>query len=286
MNSEPDFTDFANCSVAIWGLGLMGGSLAYALSGRCASLIGIDPDAITVELATKSGIFDHVSPEPENLINKADVIILAAPVCAILEQIQALPRLHNQGCIVFDLGSTKMQIVNALRELPPRFDPLGGHPMCGNEHSSFQHANANLFCEAAFALVELNQTSARAKTIAEQCVKIIGANPLWLDEKTHDQWTAMTSHSPYIVANALAASISPDGKPMAGSGLKSTSRLAAAAPEMMLDILKTNQEFLLESLNLFKNKLEEIETDIRNGEFKSLLVKLEEGRTARNRLFQ
>lgn len=284
MNKEPGFSELADCKIAIWGLGLIGGSLAYALSGKCVSLIGIDPDPDTVELAAASNIFNSVSLRPETMVSEADLIILAAPVCAILTQLEALPGLHPEPCVVLDLGSTKRQIMEAMAALPSRFEPVGGHPMCGNEYSSYQYADASLFSGANFALVKSPRTSAHALSLAEDCVRHIGAIPLWLDAETHDNWTAMTSHMPYLIANAVAASISMEASPLAGSGFRSTSRLAAASPTMMLDILLTNQDFLLEAIQDFQINLESLADNIRRGDRAELENKLQQSRNARTAL--
>jgi prephenate dehydrogenase len=284
MKDEPAFTDLAECKIAIWGLGLIGGSMAFALSGKCASLIGIDPDPVTVELANTSSIFNAVAEFPEGIISEADVIILAAPVRAILEQIKTLPRLHSETCVVIDLGSTKHSIMEAMEKLPHNFDPVGGHPMCGNENSSFFHADGSLFSGANFALVNMPRTSSHARSLVEAIVWNIGATPLWLDAETHDRWTASTSHMPYLIANAVAASIPLDASPMIGSGFRSTSRLAAASPAMMLDILMTNQKFLLEAIQDFQMNLDNLTENIRLGNFEALEKYLQQGCAARGAL--
>ena len=284
MNKEPDFSKLADCKIAIWGLGLIGGSLAYALSGKCASLIGVDPDPHTVELATASNIFNSVSQRPKAVLSEANLIILAAPVCAILKQLEALPGLHPGPCVVLDLGSTKRQIVEAMTALPSKFSPVGGHPMCGTEHSSYRHADPSLFLGASFALINLPNTSPHALALAEACVRQIGATPLWLDAETHDRWAAMTSHMPYLIANAVAASVSLDAAPLAGSGFRSTSRLAAASPAMMLDILLTNQDYLLDAVKDFQVNLENLAEIIRRGDHAALEKELQQSRNARNAL--
>ncbi len=286
MNDEPSFADFSDSKVAIWGLGLIGGSLAYGLSGKCASLIGIDPDPGTVELAVDSGIFNIVSEKPEGVIADANLIILAAPVCGILGQLNALPNLHPGPCVVLDLGSTKRKIMEAMAALPAQFEPVGGHPMCGNEKSSFLHADANLFNGANFALVKLPRTSLPTQMLAETVVRQSGAQPLWLDAETHDRWTAMTSHMPYLIANAIVASISLDAGVMAGSGLRSTSRLAEASPKMMIDILITNQDFILEALQQFQKKLEILSENIRQEDRDKLETNLQQSRIARKTLLE
>jgi prephenate dehydrogenase len=282
MSNEDDFEpDFSKISVAIWGLGLMGGSLALALSGKCAELIGIDPDPAVVERAAASGVFSRVAGSPRDIIARVDLIVLAAPVRGILEQLAALPCLHPGRCVVLDLGSTKRQILEAMAALPEQFDPVGGHPMCGSEQSSFQFAAAALFEGAPFALIPLPRSTTAGRTLAEVCVRTCGGQPLWMDAPTHDRWTAMTSHLPYLIASALSASVSPDASPLAGPGLRSTTRLAASSPAMMLDVLMSNRDFLLDALHIFRQSLDELEADLRQGNETQLKEKLQRACNAR-----
>jgi prephenate dehydrogenase len=128
--NEPDF-NLAESKVAIIGLGLMGGSLALGLRGKCAALYGIDPHQPTLELALSQHIVDYADSDPAKLLPEADLVILSAPVPAILTLLKQLPSFTSNPCIVMDLGSTKKQIVDAMSCLPERFDPVGGHPICG-----------------------------------------------------------------------------------------------------------------------------------------------------------
>src|SRR5512132_1213775 len=130
--SEPGF-NLASSKIAIVGLGLMGGSLALGLRGKCAAIYGIDTDRATVELALAQQIVDYADCDPAKLLPKADLIILSAPVPAILTLLEQLPSYTQNSCIVMDLGSTKKRIVEAMSGLPERFDPIGGHPICGKE---------------------------------------------------------------------------------------------------------------------------------------------------------
>jgi predicted dinucleotide-binding enzyme len=94
--------------IAIIGLGLMGGSLALALNGKCAALYGIDSNPATLELALDNKIVDSADVDPAKILAKADLIIFATPVSIIIRLIQQLPSFTSHPCIVFDLGSTKL----------------------------------------------------------------------------------------------------------------------------------------------------------------------------------
>jgi len=277
---------FSTARIAILGLGLMGGSLAMALRGQCAAVFGIDRDLQTLELARQRQLVDRVSTEPAELLPAADVIILATPVNTILENLQTLPEQHPGPAIVLDLGSTKAQIVAAMQQLPERFDPLGGHPMCGKEVSGLANADPRLFQEAAFAFTPLARTSPRARGFAKELAGILGAHPLWLNPQAHDRWVAATSHLPYLVSNALAFSTPAEAAPLAGSGYRSATRLAQTSPAMMLDVLMTNRENILAASGRFRAHLDLLDELLRRGDFEALRSFLKSGAERQIAMFQ
>jgi prephenate dehydrogenase len=281
-DEEPGF--FSRARVAILGLGLMGGSLALALRGQVAELIGIDPDAETLALARELLLADRLSASPAGLLEDADIIVLAAPVRVILSLIEALPDLHPGSPVVLDLGSTKKEIVQRMAGLPPRFDPLGGHPMCGKERSSLAQAEAGLYRGAPFALVSLPRTSPRACSAAETLALAAGARPLWLDALEHDRWVAATSHLPYLLSSALSASTPLEAAPMAGPGFRSTTRLAAQPPALMLDILATNRQNVLGALRRLRTRVDLFDQLLEAEDYPALERLLAEGVTRRDQI--
>jgi prephenate dehydrogenase len=282
MNDPDGF--MAARRVAIFGLGLMGGSLALALGGRVARLLAVDPDPATQSLALERQIVDQIVTDPREVLSQVDVIILAAPVKAIIEHIHLLGELARDGqyqagvhggerTIILDLGSTKRDIVAAMETLPDSFDPLGGHPMCGKETSGLAYAEADIFRGATFAFTPLEHTSPQGRAFAEGLAAVVNATPLWIDPVTHDHWVAFTSHLPYLLANALAGVTPLEAAPLVGPGFRSASRLATGGTKslaVMLDILETNQQPLLEALNLYQNQVEEIKKCLVAGDFERL----------------
>jgi prephenate dehydrogenase len=252
--------------VAILGLGLMGGSLAMALRGRCAAVYGSDPDEKALELALRQGIVSLASADPAQVLPQADVVILAAPVQAILALLRSLPELHPGQAVVLDLGSTKAGIVAEMERLPPRFDPLGGHPMCGKETSTLLNADAGIFQGATFAFTPLARSSPEARALAEEIARGVGARPIFLDPDLHDRWVAFSSHLPYLVAAALAASTPVESSPLVGPGFRSTARLAASSPQVMLDVLATNRGNILTALQAFRQEFDMLEAALSGGE--------------------
>ncbi len=275
--TETPVGDLQDQRIAILGLGLMGGSLAMALRGQCAELLGIDPDPAVRLLAEQKGIVDRTAEAPADLLSEATLLILAAPVRAILSVVIDLPSLHPGNAVVLDLGSTKVEITNAMQALPERLSPVGGHPMCGKESNSLAQAESSLYRDAVFALTALPNSSPEALRLAAQLVETVGARPFWLDPITHDRWVAATSHLPYLLANALAAITPEDAAPLIGPGYRSTARLAPSSRTMMLDILSTNQENILPCLQAYQGRLQALEFALATGDFSVLLNLLEEG---------
>jgi prephenate dehydrogenase len=259
--SEDGF--FIEQRICIVGLGLMGGSLALALRGYCSRTIGVDTDVATLALACENNVVDFATDQLAEALSQADLVVLAAPVRTNLALLETIPQLHPDPLSILDLSSTKSAIVTAMNRLPERFAALGGHPMCGKEQAGLAHADAKLFWDSNFALTETECTTPALRELADKMIAIIGAQALWIDAATHDRWTAATSHLPYLVSAALAASTSPEVAPLVGPGFQSTSRLAASDIRMMLDILTTNQGQVLAALARYKDVLDEIERVLR-----------------------
>ncbi len=256
---QPDF-NLAESKIAIIGLGLMGGSLALGLRGKCAALYGIDPHLPTLELALSQHIVDYADSDPAKLLPEVDLVILSAPVPAILTLLEQLPSFTPNPCIVMDLGSTKKLIVESMSRLPERFDPIGGHPICGKEKLSLANAERTLYYAAPFLLTPLERTSARAFSAANQIIEAVGAKAKILDAVEHDRILASTSHLPFLISSALALATPDDVASFVGPGFKSTSRLAGTSSSMMLGVLQSNRENVLNALHGLQSQLAEIES--------------------------
>ena len=276
--NEPDF-NLTESKIAIIGLGLMGGSLALGLRGKCAALYGIDPHLPTLELALSQHIVDYADSDPAKLLPEAGLVILAAPVPAILTLLEKLPTFTSNPCIVMDLGSTKRLVVEAMAKLPERFDPIGGHPICGKEKLSLANAERTLYYAAPFLLTPLERTSARALSAANQIIEALGAKGKTLDAVDHDRILASTSHLPFLISSALARTTPQDVAPFVGPGFKSTSRLAGTSSSMMLGVLQSNRENVLNALRGMQSQLAEIEAALSAEDFAKLESLLNEAQT-------
>jgi prephenate dehydrogenase len=281
--SEDGFT-LAESTIAIIGLGLMGGSLALALKKHCRTIYGIDSDQATLDLALSRNIVDRAEAEPALLLQQTDLIILATPVPAIFTLLQKLPELMPNPCIVLDLGSTKRQILNAMSQLPERFDPIGGHPICGKEKLSLENADGLLFQSAPFVLTALPRTTSRAQLAAQQIIHAVGARVLSMDASEHDRILAFTSHLPFLASSALASSLATiaakEAVQLAGPGFRSTSRLAGTPSSMMLGVLESNRENVLAAIGGLQHELTAFESALSSGNTRELLNLLDKSRAA------
>jgi len=287
---DDGFSRLAAARVAVVGLGLMGGSLALALRGRCQSILGADPHPATLDLALERGVIDAALPAGPRF--EADLVILAAPVRAIVGQLSHLASLPSptHTTVLLDLGSTKGAITSAMQALPAGWDPIGGHPMCGKEVSGLAHAEAGLFRDKVFVLAPLERTSPEALALARALVAAIGARPLLLEPVRHDGLAAHSSHLPYAVAALLVRAAEAAGDPqiwdLAASGFRDTSRLAASDVTMMLDILLTNRDALLQALGRFQAEAGALAALLEQGDAEALRAFLTQPFQRRQSLFQ
>ena len=199
---EPGFK-LKNANIAIIGLGLMGGSLAFSLKDRCRRLSALDVNPKTIDLARSRGIAHSVGSDPVEILADVDLVILSSPVPAIMDWLKRLPDYIQHPCIVLDIGSTKREIASAMDALPDNFDPLGGHAICGKERLSLINAERTLFQDAPFLLTPLAGSGVRARSAALQIIEVIGAHPVWVTAEMHDHFLAMTSHLPYLLSSAF-----------------------------------------------------------------------------------
>lgn len=277
---KEDGFSLKDANLAIVGLGLMGGSLALALKGHCRRLIGLDTHPPTIEAALAKSVVDAAGADPAALLPGADVVILAAPVPAILDWLSALPRYIRHPCVVLDIGSTKREIVRRMAGLPANFDPIGGHPICGREKLGLQNADALLYRGALFVITPLKRTASRARSAAQQIVSILGARLVELAAEEHDEIFAFTSHLPFLLASALAHSTPPQHLPFTGTGFRSAARLAGTPASMMLGVLESNRDNVLTALRTFRNSLAEFEAALQDENYSYLELILNQSRAS------
>ncbi len=255
----------AECRLAIIGLGLMGGSLAEALGGRCQLLIGADRDPETRAEALRLGLIDEGVGQVGEALAGADLVVLAIPVRASLEMMAGMGEQLPAPKRLLDLGSTKVQVMEAMAALPAETDPVGGHPMCGKEEAGLASRDPALFKGSQFVLTPLERTRPETLGLVEELVEAVGGRALKMSAEDHDRLVAVSSHLPYLTSAALVRRAQrlhgkdPRLTQLMASGFRDSTRLAASDPTMMLDILLTNRPNLLRELRELQSDLAELE---------------------------
>jgi len=277
--------------ITIIGLGLIGGSLALALkeSNKVERIVGIDPNIETIEYALGNGIIDTGSPEINDCVEGADIVVISTHVGIIPNTAKSLFQSASEGTIITDVGSVKSSILKAIEEdLPEKLHFVAGHPIAGTENSGIKSADANLFKGRRCILTPTEKTDSASINKIKLMWETVGSEVHKMDPETHDHIFGIVSHLPHVVAYALINSVlnTKDSEQLmdfAGGGLKDYTRVAASSPDMWTEIFKANKDHLLEAISIFKNSIEDIETAIQNEDFDKLKKELEKAaRTKRS----
>jgi len=259
--------------ITIIGLGLIGGSLGLALKAARlpdVDVVGHDRERGREGKARKMGAIDTAEHNLPRAVEGAGMVIIATPILAVREVLEQIAPGLREGCVVTDTASTKERVLEwAAQLLPPHASFVGGHPMAGKETQGIDNAEADLFRGRAYCLcpaVDAHEDAVRALV---GLVRLIGAEPLFLDPQEHDQYAGAVSHLPLVVSTALFSLMrgSPawrDLAPMASSGFRDVTRLASGDPRMSHDIFLTNREAavhwlerMIEELRRYRDLLEQ-----------------------------
>jgi prephenate dehydrogenase len=256
-------------TVAIAGVGLIGGSLGLALraAGFTGRILGVSSPR-TIGQAVEAGAIDE-GASLEEAAAAADLLYLAQPVQVILDTIDRLGPILRPDCLVTDAGSTKVQIIERARAKLPGGQFLGGHPMAGKESRGIRSADAGLFRNRTYAFVPV-QYGDLSTPLASGFIKWVercGAIPLVLEPEEHDRTVAFTSHLPQLLSTALGSTIQQqldrdEQFSLSGPALREALRLARSDWAVWRDILETNSEYITHALTVYIDKLTEIRDNL------------------------
>ena len=266
-------------TVAIVGVGLIGGSFALALraSGFSGRILGVS-SARTLDAALKLEVIDAGLPITE-AVPQADLVYLSQPISRILDILPRVRELAKPSALVTDAGSTKCRIVEQAAlyfNENPWF--LGGHPMAGKEKRGVELADPDLFQNATYVLTPAGGKLANATIIGEfvSWLEAIGSRVSVMPPDGHDRAVTWTSHLPQLISTALAASIADnldeqDSRGVAGPALRDMTRLAESSFDIWKDILGTNRANVRQALDAYIQRMEQLRQDaggsLTEGEF-------------------
>jgi prephenate dehydrogenase len=271
--------------VALFGLGLIGGSVARATRRAWpdAELVGVDRGLILDVARDKDIIDDGVEPDDAGaLVESADLVILCLPVLAIIDTIERLAKPLATRAVITDTGSTKGSVLEAARLAGlTRF--VGGHPMAGKAAGGLAHADADLFDDATWFLCPGADVPPEATRLLREWVAGLGARPVEIDAAEHDRAVALTSQLPHLLVNALAESVLEMGVlDAAGGSLREVLGVAGAPFDVWGDTITTNRRAIDDALEEIIGRLEDVRA--RLGERNRMRDLFARGRACRGRV--
>lgn len=257
-------------TIGFIGFGLIGGSIARAIKEVHPTFTLLSYHYPNCEMgkgledALRYHVLDFVYEDLQEGFPSCDIIFLCAPVLSNITYLEQLKDIIKPSCIITDVGSVKGNIHAAIEDIGLKHNFIGGHPMAGSEKTGYENSHSKLLENAYYILTPTDETpSATTKTLY-QLVQSIGAIPLVLDYKEHDNITAAISHLPHLIATSLVNLVkeSDDSdenmRTLAAGGFKDITRIASSSPVMWQDICLTNTKSIQYFLDKYITSLKEI----------------------------
>ena len=266
-------------TVAIAGLGLIGGSLARDLAARGVRVLGYERDPSALDAAVREGVVSAALGDDRGGWDDADALVLAIPVRAATAVLRdALPRLGRLRLIT-DAGSTKAGIVAEARRLGIGARFVGAHPLAGDTRSGWAASRTGLFADGRVYLTPTDESSPEAVDLARALWTSVGGRVVEMGADEHDRLLAWTSHLPQVVSSALGAALAERGiaRGELGPGGRDVTRLAASSPEMWRDILADNAGAVADAIAAVERQLSAIRATIERGDAEAIRAWLDGG---------
>jgi prephenate dehydrogenase len=277
--------------LVIFGVGLIGGSLALALRqvGYCETIVGCSRNAAHLQQAVDLGVIDSFTLDPQEAVREADMVLLAVPMGAMGALLQQIKPALPTDAILTDAGSTKGSVVAEVLQVfgadYARFVP--GHPIAGREKSGVEAAIPDLYQNRRVILTPLAHTDADAVAKVEAMWRVTGALLEQMPVALHDQVLAATSHLPHVLAFSLVDTLlnmpqREDILRYAAGGFRDFTRIASSDPIMWRDICLTNKDAILTMINAYQHNLSEFAAFIAEQDAPALLARMERAKQARD----
>jgi prephenate dehydrogenase len=273
--------------IAIIGLGLIGGSMGMAIRRKrlAREVVGWSRRASTVQHARRRGAIDRGASSLSEAVRQAELVIVAAPVSAIVPLARQAARFMHPGTLLSDVGSTKGAIVRALeRRLPNQVTFVGAHPLAGSEQQGIAAAQAALFDRSLCVVTPTEKTPRAATSRVKTLWQGIGSRVVILNPTTHDQLLAAVSHLPHLLAFCLMRATDRDALRVAPRSFLEATRVAKSDPDLWDGIFLSNRRAVLEAMDRFENQWTIMRRLLTVGDRRSLRRKLADAKRKRDPL--
>ena len=265
--------------IAIFGVGLIGGSFSLALkkAGAVQRVIGVGRSLASLQRALQLGIIDEIATSVEAAVLDADLILIAAPVAQTAEILASIQPFLQAGTVVTDAGSTKSDVVVAARlvmgEKLAQFVPA--HPIAGRELNGPDAALADLYVGKKTVIARLPENTNADVALVAHAWQQCGAVIHYLSPSEHDEVFASVSHLPHLLAYALVDDIArkPHADKLfqyAASGFRDFTRIAGSSPEMWRDITMANRSAILQELDSYAEQLARLRHHLFNADTQAI----------------
>ncbi len=264
------------------GIGLIGGSFARDLRrvSPGVEILGMDRDESHMARALELGLVDREATAAD--LKAADMVLVTIPVDSLAAELPSVLDRVGEETLVFDAGSTKVQICEAVREHPKRRNFLACHPIAGTEFTGPQAAISGLFEGKTNIICEVEQTAFRIQERALDLFRDLGMRIRYMNPLAHDRHIAYVSHLSHISSFMLGKTVIEKEKnerdifDLAGSGFESTVRLAKSSPAMWTPIFEQNRENVLETLDEYISNLQGFRDLMREGNFDGVFDEMQQ----------
>ena len=274
-------------TVAIVGVGLIGGSLGRAVLARklARRVIGVGRSQASLDAARRTGAITETALDPA-AVAEADLVVVATGVRSIPRLLEAVDQAVRPGTLVTDAGSTKASIVAAWekRRKSRRGRFVGSHPLAGSHRRGPEAADAELFTGRVAVVTPATATPPDDVAAIGEFWSAVGATVFVMSPREHDRIVAATSHAPHVMAAAIAAATPPAALPFTAGGWRDTTRIAAGDAELWADILLDNAEPLGKALGRIATAAERILAAVEAGDRRRLITLLSRAKDVRDAL--
>ena len=249
-------------TIAVIGLGLIGGSMAFELKAKsfARKVIGVDSNKKHAEEALALGIADDIMTL-EEAAKIADLFIIAVPVNIAPQILRQIMPLITETKVVIDVGSTKAAICDEADKYPNRSCFVATHPIAGTEKSGPSAAHMGLFHQKINIICDREKSNEKALKTVEELYEVLKMTTIYMEPREHDKHIAYVSHLSHISSFTLGLTVLEMEENeknifnMAGSGFESTVRLAKSSPDMWSPIFHQNKENISTALGKYIDQL-------------------------------
>ncbi|MCC6548099.1 prephenate dehydrogenase [Candidatus Sumerlaeota bacterium] len=263
-------------TVAVVGLGLLGGSAAMAVKKEALASRVIAVGRRSMADAVTAGIVDEETTDIAGAASRADLVLLCAPVETIRMQLREVMQCVRPDAIITDAGSVKEKLVLDAADIPSAGHFVGSHPMVGSHLTGWQNGRADFFKGGIVYVTPSAATHLPAAARVGTFWRRLGAKVVYTDAKRHDYLCALLSHVPHFAAVALMEHLRKSREDIAlirylsGTGLRDTTRVAAGSPVMWEEIAVQNHDNIADLLEQYAHIAADLAGSLRKKDYEAV----------------